>query len=197
MVFLGTLINKDGNRPDPAKVEAVASAPRPVDKHTVRAFYGLASYYRRWVANFASIARPLSELLKKDAPFDWGPPQEEAFQKLKAALCSSPILTRPDFSRPFELKTDWCPHAVAAILSQRDEENRKRVIAYSSRERRLGTPQLRGRSWRWCTALPLFGPTCGTTPSKSTPTTLPCAGPCPPPTTRAGWPSGDCCCKAT
>lgn len=45
MVFLGTLINKDGNRPDPAKIEAVASAPRPVDKHTVRAFYGLASYY--------------------------------------------------------------------------------------------------------------------------------------------------------
>lgn len=133
MVFLGTLIDKDGNRPDPAKIEAVASAPRPVDKHTVRAFYGLASYYRRWVKNFASIARPLSELLKKDAPFEWGPQQEGAFQQLKAALCSSPILTRPDFSRPFELKTDWCPHAVAAILSQRDEENRERVIAYSSR----------------------------------------------------------------
>ena len=133
MVFLGTLIDKDGNRPDPAKIEAVARAPRPVDKHTVRAFYGLASYYRRWVANFASIARPLSELLKKEAPFEWGPPQEQAFQTLKAALCSSPILTRPDFSRPFELKTDWCPHAVAAILSQRDEENRERVVAYSSR----------------------------------------------------------------
>jgi hypothetical protein len=134
MLFLGVRVSAAGNTPDPGKVEAVVDCITPTNVKEVRAFYGLASYYRRWIANFASIARPLSELLKAGADFEWGPRQEAAFQQLKAALTSEPILKRPDFSKPFILQTDWQPHAVAAILAQKGDDGKsEHVIAYASR----------------------------------------------------------------
>ena len=131
--YLGFKVSAAGHGPDPEKVKCIVQCPPPRTLRELRAFLGVASYYRRWIRAFAQKARPLTDLLKADVPFEWGPKQEEAFQQLKDALTSEPILRRPDYSRPFLLYTDWAPGAVAAILAQKDEEDREYVVAYASR----------------------------------------------------------------
>ena len=71
MSFLGFIIDRQGLRTDPAKVEAVATFPRPTNKTEVRAFLGLATYYRRFVKNFAKVASPLNDMLRKDHDRIW------------------------------------------------------------------------------------------------------------------------------
>jgi len=90
----------------------------------VRSFLGLASFYRRLVPKFAEIAKPLISLTRNDQPFTWGPSKQETFRKLKKKLCTTPVLTFPDFSLPFILTTDASKTALGAILSQvqNDEE---------------------------------------------------------------------------
>jgi hypothetical protein len=99
----------------------------------LRGFIALASYYRRFVKGFSSIAEPLNRLLKKDTPYRWTKDQQEAFKKLKRCLTTLPILAYPDFEKPFIVFTDASTFALGAILSQKDEQNKERVIAYTSR----------------------------------------------------------------
>ena len=98
----------------------------------VRSFLGLASYYRRFIQGFARIAVPLTQLLKKDTPWQWNESQEEAFVTLKKALTHYPILRAPDFSLPFIIQTDWSKEAIGAILCQQHPEG-EAVVAYASR----------------------------------------------------------------
>lgn len=93
---------------------------------------GLASYYRRFVLGFANIARPLHRICDKGAKFSWSTEQEEAFQTLKEALMSSPILAFPQANLPFILDTDASHYAVGAVLSQKVND-REQVIAYMSK----------------------------------------------------------------
>jgi hypothetical protein len=132
MAFLGHIVTKDGLRPDPAKVVAVREAPIPQTLTQVRAFLGLSSYYRRFIFSFSEVATPLNRLLCKDVKLIWTKECQEAFDRLKDALTSAPILVRPDFDQIFILQTDWQPNSVAAILCQKDENNRDRVIEYAS-----------------------------------------------------------------
>ena len=81
-----------GNHTDPAKVAAVQKYPAPTNVTETRAFLGLASYYHRFIKNFSTIARPINQLLKKNAPFNWEQEQEEAFNQLKDSLTTAPIL---------------------------------------------------------------------------------------------------------
>ena len=131
--FLGCKLTAAGHQPDPEKVRCIAECPRPTDLKGVRALLGVAGYYRRYVRGFAHIARPLTDLLKKDVPFNWGEEQEAAFLQLKQALISDPILRPPDFSRPFMLFTDWAPNCIGAILAQKDDDGNEYVVAYASR----------------------------------------------------------------
>ena len=133
LTFLGCKLTAAGHQPDPEKVRCIAECPRPTDLKGVRALLGVAGCYRRYVRGFAHIARPLTDLLKKDVPFNWGEEQEAAFLQLKEALISDPILRPPDFSRPFMLFTDWAPNCVGAILAQKDDAGREYVVAYASR----------------------------------------------------------------
>ncbi|GFQ87651.1 retrovirus-related Pol polyprotein from transposon 297 [Trichonephila clavata] len=88
---LGHLVDKDGIRPDPGKVEAVLEFPTPPQAVTqVRSFLGICSYYRRFVHNFADIARPLHELLKQDVKFVWKEEHQSAFIRLKSLLTRYP-----------------------------------------------------------------------------------------------------------
>ena len=84
-----------------AKIKTIVEMPSPVDVSGVRFFTGLAGYYRKFVPNFSSLVKPLNELTLVNTPFEWTTAIEGAFQVLKSALASSPILTAPDFKRPF------------------------------------------------------------------------------------------------
>ncbi|PHJ23029.1 dna rna polymerases superfamily protein [Cystoisospora suis] len=102
------------------------------DKHQVKRFYGLASYYRMFVPQFASIALPLTRLLRKDALFSWGPDEQGAVDRLRELLCRPPVLALPDFHKVFILYTDASDGALGAVLAQ-EYQGRERPIAFLSR----------------------------------------------------------------
>lgn len=116
--YLGHIIGEDGVKPDPKKVEAVKRFPRPTNAKTIKQFLGLAGYYRRFIPNFSRIAKPLTNLLKKETAFVWNNEQAEAFAHLRDALCSQPLLQYPDFTKPFIVTTDASNNAIGGILSQ-------------------------------------------------------------------------------
>ncbi len=107
--------------------------PTPKSVENVRSFLGLAVYYRAFVKIFASIASPLTRLLKKDVPFPWNEAQQQSFNTLKDVLTRAPILAFPDYSLPFTLSTDASAVGIAAVLMQTEESKRPHVIAYASR----------------------------------------------------------------
>lgn len=132
ILYLGHHISENGVSPDPSKVECVQNYPRPLDVKQLRRYLGLTSYYRKFVPNFGKIAKPLYELLLKDATYTWGPRQELAFCELKEKLISKPLLQYPDFEREFLLTTDASGTAIGAVLSQ-GEIGKDLPIAYASR----------------------------------------------------------------
>ncbi|GBG81120.1 hypothetical protein CBR_g31796 [Chara braunii] len=131
--FLGYVVTRGGLRPDSRKVAAVKEAPVPTSLTQVRAFLGLASYYQRFIKGFAAIARPLTNLLRKDQPLNWDGDCERAFTTLKDAVATAPILIRPNPTKQFILVTDWQPEAISAILAQKGNDGREHVIEYASR----------------------------------------------------------------
>ena len=94
--------------PDPDKVVKVQNFPVPTDVHKLRRFLGLASYYRRFIQNFAAISSPLNTLTKKGVSFQWMTQCQQAFDKLKDLLCTAPVLLYPKFGpgHDFVLETD-------------------------------------------------------------------------------------------
>ena len=131
--YLGYVLSEEGITASPDKIKAVKQYPTPKGVKDVRAFIGLASFYRRLVPDFAELAKPLTTLTRKDQQFTWGPTQKEAFESLKERLCSAPVLAFPDFKLPFILTTDASKVAVGAILSQ-VQNGIERPIAYASRQ---------------------------------------------------------------
>ena len=96
----------DGVSPDPAKVRVVQDFPTPTKLKELRSFLGLANYYRRFIKGFSNIAAPLNALTRKGVKFCWTQSCADAFDKLKRALVSAPILAYPDFRQPFVLFVD-------------------------------------------------------------------------------------------
>ena len=94
---------------------------------------GLASYYHRFVKNFAAIAKPLYQLTEKTARFTWTDKAQAAFEELRHHLVTAPTLTYPDYQQPFILDTDASDVGIGAILSQSQKDGSERVIAYASR----------------------------------------------------------------
>ena len=111
---------------------AIREIPPPKTATEVRSFLGLAGYYRRYVKNFAVIAGPLHALTRKDAVFHWSADCQDAFDRLKTLLTTSPITAFPDFSQPFRLYTDASTAGLGAILAQ-VREGKERIICCASR----------------------------------------------------------------
>ncbi|GBG72483.1 hypothetical protein CBR_g12058 [Chara braunii] len=130
--FLGYVVTRGGLRPDSTNVAAVKEATVPTSLTQVRAFLGLALYYRRFIKGFAAIARLLTNLLRKDQPLSWDAECQQAFATLKDALATTPILIRSDPSKQFILITNWQPKAISAILAQKGNDGREHVIEYAS-----------------------------------------------------------------
>ncbi|XP_074290510.1 uncharacterized protein LOC141617227 [Silene latifolia] len=105
-VVLGHTVSNRGIEVDKAKVEVIESLPRPTIVKWVRSFLGHAGFYRRFIKDNSKIARPLAELLAKDTPFEFTNRCHDAFNRLKQALMSAPIIQPPDWNLPFELMCD-------------------------------------------------------------------------------------------
>lgn len=135
-MYLGHVIGSGGVEPEPSKVLVVKQCEAPKTKTQVRAFLGLTGYYRRFIPNYAVVARPLTELTKKMAPtkITWTAQCEAAFQELKRLLCSAPVLVSPDFEKALVLQTDAFEYGVGAVLSQRDDLGCDHPITYFSRK---------------------------------------------------------------
>ncbi len=133
--YLGFQVGRGLIRPQEMKVAAILSAPRPTSKKQVRAFLGLAGYYRCFIPNFSSLATALTDLTKKGQPemVKWGPKEEEAFNRVKVALTSEPVLRAPDFNSSFLVQTDASDTGVGAVLSQ-VQDGEEHPVVYISRK---------------------------------------------------------------
>ena len=133
VTFLGHVVSEQGIGPDPGNVDKVLNYPVPKSAQQVKSFFGLASYYRRFVKDFADVANPLVELTRKERSFVWSAECDIAFGKLRDALVRPPILAYPTLRRAFQLYTDASNVAVGAVLPQIDDGGVERVIAYESK----------------------------------------------------------------
>ena len=119
-------------RPDPAKTAPVMNYPAPQTVKQLRRFLGMVGWYARFIPGDSEFKIPLVRLLRKGQPWEWGVEQQEAFENLKKALTATPVLARPDFSRPFKIQCDASNTALGAVLTQ-DQEDGEHPIAYISR----------------------------------------------------------------
>ncbi|MEW8115521.1 MAG: ribonuclease H family protein [Candidatus Thiodiazotropha endolucinida] len=148
VTYLGHVVSKEGISTDPAKTEAVLNWPVPKTVKEVRMFLGFTGYYRRFVKGYASIVRPLNDLLighptnkkakkgrkpkSKPTNFVWGQEQEQAFWTIIERLTHPPVLAYADYKLPFKLHTDASSTGLGAVLYQH-QDGRDRVVAYASR----------------------------------------------------------------
>jgi hypothetical protein len=119
VTYLGHVVNSQGIVTDPTKIQAIAQWPVPSSLKELRSFLGLAGYYRKFIRHFGIICQPLTALLKKHAIFVWTSEHDTAFQTLKNALTSAPVLCLPDFMSPFLIETDASDLGVGAVLMQK------------------------------------------------------------------------------
>lgn len=131
--YLGHVITKTGVKADVAKTDAVKTFPTPKSTKDVRSFLGLCNYYRKFIQGYSSLISPLTALLRKDVKFKWSEECQAAFEQLKTALTSPPVLAYPDNSKPFVLTTDASGTALGFILGQFDDNGVERVIAFGGR----------------------------------------------------------------
>jgi deoxyuridine 5'-triphosphate nucleotidohydrolase len=144
VAFLGYRTGINGLTTDPDKVQRILQCPAPTNIKELRSFHGLASYYRRFIPNFAKISEPLRKLLKKDTVWQWEKDQQVSFDSLRTALITEPVLAFPDFDKDFILETDASAAGLGAVLSQRKDDGLEHPIHYASRstnihEQRLAT----------------------------------------------------------
>ncbi|XP_076291058.1 uncharacterized protein LOC143214206 [Lasioglossum baleicum] len=132
--YLGFEVSALGIQPSERKVECVRSFPTPKTARDVRSFVGLASYFRRFVKGFAFVAKPLTDLLKKNEKFIWETTQNNAFETIKRMLISKPVLTIYDHSAKTEVHTDACASGLGAVLLQQQNGKDWHPISFYSRK---------------------------------------------------------------
>ena len=131
--YLGHVIDENGLHTDPGKVGAMVETPRPTSKEQVRAFLGLVNYYGRFVNNLSTRLEPLNRLLRKNATFIWQDDQRRAFDDVKAAMTSAPVLAHYDQQLPLGVAADASSYGLGAVLFHIYSNGTERPIAYASR----------------------------------------------------------------
>ncbi|KAI5448775.1 hypothetical protein NCC49_006605 [Naganishia albida] len=132
--FLGYVISPEGTSMDPGKIQAVVEWPVPKTVRDVRAFLGFANFYRKFIHQYSRVVGPLVQLTKQTTPWEWTEERQKAFESLKNAFTTAPILTHYDPNRKIIIETDASDYAVAGILSHPDVEGRLQPVAFYSRK---------------------------------------------------------------
>jgi len=130
---LGHVLTAEGLKTSPNKVQNIALWERPTNINQLRSFLGLASYYRKFIANFSIRASPLFKLLKKNSKFIWDDKCNDAFEDLRQCLLKDPILVYPDFNKPFIIRTDASTKGIGGVILQEEEDGMEHPISCVSR----------------------------------------------------------------
>jgi len=153
--LLGHTISTKGISPIQEKTKVITGWQQPSNVTQLQSFLGTVGYYRKFIANFATIAKPLFRLLKKGKQFSWGTEEQESFEELKLRLVTAPILSMPDFEEPFIIRTDASKCGVGGVLIQKDPLGQEKPIYYISRtlkpaENNYGITDLEGTAAAYC-----------------------------------------------
>lgn len=132
MLYLGYKVDRNGLHVDPGKVKAMLDLPTPTSVSEVRRIVGTFSWYRRFIPDFSTILTPITSLLKKNSKFVWNENCANAFRRIKELLVKAPVLTCPDYTKPFVVQTDASGYGIAGVLTQPQPDG-DRVICYLSR----------------------------------------------------------------
>ncbi|KAJ1110626.1 hypothetical protein NDU88_007975 [Pleurodeles waltl] len=135
VVYLGHQVGSGQVAPLQPKIDTILAWEPPKTQTEMRAFLGLTGYYRRFVKGYGTIVTPLTELTSKKQPKKviWTEACQNAFDALKAAMCTAPVLKAPDYSKEFVVQTDASEHGIGAVLSQLNEEGLDQPVAFISR----------------------------------------------------------------
>jgi len=131
-IVLGHIISSKGIEVDKAKIQIISQLPHPKTVRDIRSFLGHAGFYRRFIKDFSKTAKPLCHLLSKESTFDFNQECIDAFELMKTALTTAPIIRAPDWTIPFEIMCDVLDYAIGAVLGQRHPKN-PHVIHYASK----------------------------------------------------------------
>ena len=131
--FLGVVMGPNGMEIEREKVDGVLSWPQPKTVKDVRKFLGLANYYRRFIKDFARIARPMNVLTRKDEKWRWEEPQQKAFNELKQVFTTRPVLAALDLDKEFRVKADASNYATGGVLSMKCSDDKWRPVAFISK----------------------------------------------------------------
>jgi len=153
--LLGHTVSIEGISPINKKIEIIREWLPPTNITQLQSFLGAVGYYRKFIYNFATIAKPLFKLLKKNVKFSWEAVQQESFEELKRRLITAPILSMPDFDKQFIIRTDASKDGIGGVLIQKDENNIEKPIHYMSRtlkpaEVNYGITDLEGAAAAFC-----------------------------------------------
>lgn len=130
--YLGYMVDSEGLRVDPEKVESILKIPPPKNAKEVRQFMGTASWYRRFIPDFSTRLYPLTSMLKKGKRFEWTEEAQKSWDDIRSCLIKSPIISCPNFEKPFTIACDASGVGLGAVLSQESERGEV-VVAYASR----------------------------------------------------------------
>lgn len=133
IVYLGNIYSKGQVRPDPEKVRAISEFPTPTNVKALRSFLGIAGWMKQFIPNLSDVRAKLDDLLKLDAKWIWTAEHAEAFEKIKEALVSKPVLALPNHEAPFTLYTDASDIAVSGVLLT-EREGKLLPCAYGSQK---------------------------------------------------------------
>ncbi|GFW74499.1 hypothetical protein TNCV_2413981 [Trichonephila clavipes] len=132
--FLGHIVESGTIKPSPTKTLAVRKFPEPTRIKQVQSFLGLTGYFRKYIKDYSKIAKPLSDLTRKENLFVFGTQQKEVFEKLKKIMSEGPILHLYKYGRKPELHTDACKQGYSAILLQEAEDGKLHPVYYMSKK---------------------------------------------------------------
>jgi RNase H-like domain found in reverse transcriptase/Reverse transcriptase (RNA-dependent DNA polymerase) len=131
--YLGIVVSKGTVKIDPTKQNGIAAWPRRLTSvKQVRSMLGMLGYQHPFIPGFAHLARPITQLLKKEKKFEWTYECTEALDKLIKIVSSDPVLQRLNYEKPFTLEVDTSQYAMGAILYQENDEGKLRPVGYHS-----------------------------------------------------------------